>query len=55
MEEFTGTCTIILVDGSTITTDGIEFTKSTEVITYRDEDGKLWSLFPGDYDSYSCN
>lgn len=55
VEEITGTCTIVLIDGSIITTLGVEFMKKTETITYRDEDGKLWSLFKGDYESYSCN
>lgn len=55
VEEFTGTCTIILADGTSITTDGIEVLESTETITYRDEDGKLWSLFKEDYESYDCN
>ncbi|MHA7130917.1 YgdI/YgdR family lipoprotein [Algoriphagus namhaensis] len=55
VEEITGNCTIILIDGTTITTQGIELLKSTETITYRDENGKLWSLFRDDYESYSCN
>lgn len=55
VEEFTGGCTIILADGSSIQVDGIEILEPTQTITYRDEDGKLWSLFKEDYRSYSCN
>jgi len=55
VQEFTGSCTIILSDGSSLTTDGLELLESTETITYRDEDGKLWSLFRDDYESFSCN
>jgi hypothetical protein len=49
-----GPCTILLADGTSVVSSGtIEFSKRTEAITYRDEDGKLWSLFKGDYPSYS--
>lgn len=53
--EVDGPCTILLTDGTTIVSSGnIEISKRTEAITYRDEDGKLWSLFKEDYASYSC-
>lgn len=56
IERIDGTCTIILSDGSLIETVGvIEISERTQAITYRDEDGKLWSLFKDDYQSYSCN
>ncbi|WP_439490079.1 DUF903 domain-containing protein [Algoriphagus sp.] len=55
IREIDGPCTIMLTDGSTITSDGnIKISKRTQAITYRDEDGKLWSLFKDDYVSYSC-
>ncbi len=50
-----GPCTILLVDGGTITTqDDIEILEGTGTITYRDEDGKLWSIPADEYVSYSC-
>lgn len=50
-----GPCTIQLVDGGTITTqEDIEIMQSTGTITYRDEDGKLWSVFADKYESYTC-
>ncbi|SFT66452.1 protein of unknown function [Algoriphagus locisalis] len=50
-----GPCTIQLVDGTTVVSNGnIEISKRTQAITYRDEDGKIWSLFKDDYTSYSC-
>lgn len=50
-----GPCTIILQDGSSITSNGnIEIMKSTGVLTYRDQDGKLWSLTSEQYQSYNC-
>ena len=53
--EVDGPCTIVLTDGTTVVSSGnIEISKRTEAITYRDEDGKLWSLFKEDYTSYSC-
>lgn len=56
IEEIGGTCTIVLTDGSSIIANGgIEISEITQAITYRDEDGKLWSLFKDDYQSYSCN
>jgi hypothetical protein len=55
VKEIDGPCTIELVDGGTITTEGnIEILKETGSITYRDEDGKLWSLLATEYSSYSC-
>lgn len=56
IERIDGTCTIILSDGSSIETVGvIELSERTQAITYRDEDGKLWSLFKDDYQSFTCN
>jgi hypothetical protein len=50
-----GPCTIQLVDGGAITTqDDIEILEGTGTITYRDEDGKLWSIPAAEYVSYSC-
>ena len=50
-----GPCTILLVDGTVIETPySLEVTIRTEAITYRDENGKLWSLFREEYESYSC-
>jgi hypothetical protein len=50
-----GPCTIQLVDGGTIVTQtSIEILKATGAITYRDDDGKLWSIPADEYLSYSC-
>lgn len=49
-----GSCTITLIDGSTVSSEGLEIMLKTETITYRDEEGKLWSLFKDEYQSYSC-
>ncbi len=55
IQKLDGPCIITLIDGSIIeTTKGIEVTKRYEGITYRDEDGKIWSLFKEEYESYSC-
>lgn len=55
IQKIEGPCTIILKNGSSIETTGsIEVSKRYEGITYRDEDGKIWSLFKGEYNSYSC-
>lgn len=55
VQKFDGPCQITLKDGSIIeTTGGIEVSKRYGGITYRDEDGKIWSLFKEEYDSYSC-
>ena len=56
INELNGPCTIVLTDGTSIISNGnIEISDRTEAITYRDENGKLWSLFKEDYQSYSCN
>lgn len=56
IEELDGPCTIILSDGSSVVSFGnIEISDRTQAITYRDENGKIWSLFKEDYQSYSCN
>jgi uncharacterized membrane protein (UPF0127 family) len=50
-----GPCTIQLVNGSSISTqEAIEILKTTGTITYRDEDGKLWSIPADEYLTYSC-
>ncbi|MDP2043393.1 MAG: DUF903 domain-containing protein [Algoriphagus sp.] len=50
-----GPCTIQLVKGGTITTqEAIEILKATGTITYRDQDGKLWSIPADEYLTYSC-
>ncbi|MEB2782286.1 hypothetical protein [Algoriphagus persicinus] len=56
IRDIDGPCTILLTDGTTIVSNGdIELSKRTQAITYRDEDGKIWSLFKDDYTSYSCD
>ncbi|MDF2157517.1 DUF903 domain-containing protein [Algoriphagus sp. CAU 1675] len=55
IERIDGPCTILLTDGSTIVTnESLELSVRTQAITYRDDDGKLWSLFKGEYQSYTC-
>ncbi|MCS5491696.1 YgdI/YgdR family lipoprotein [Algoriphagus limi] len=55
VKKIKGPCTITLVDGTLIETPHtIEISIRTEVLTYRDEDGKIWSLFKDEYESYSC-
>ncbi|WP_297335393.1 hypothetical protein [Algoriphagus sp.] len=55
IQRFDGPCSIVLSDGSLVETPySIEVTIRTEAITYRDEEGKLWSLFREDYESFSC-
>lgn len=50
-----GPCTIQLANGGTITTqEDIEILKATGTITYRDDEGKLWSIPADEYLSYSC-
>jgi len=52
---FDGPCTIVLKNGRTITTQqNIEVVESTGTITYRDDEGKLWSIPVIEYESYSC-
>jgi hypothetical protein len=56
VNEIKGPCVIVLVDGSTVVSNGnIEIMDKTGAITYRDDAGKIWSLFKGDYQSYTCN
>jgi hypothetical protein len=56
VNEIKGPCTIVLVDGSTVVSNGnIEIMDKTGAITYRDDAGKIWSLFKDDYQSYTCN
>ncbi|MFN3996961.1 hypothetical protein [Algoriphagus sp.] len=50
-----GPCTIQLANGGTITTqEDIEILQATGTITYRDDEGKLWSIPADEYSSYSC-
>ncbi len=56
IEELEGPCTIVLTDGSSVVSNGnIEISDRTQAITYRDENGKIWSLFKEEYQSYTCN
>ena len=53
--EIEGPCTIILTSGASIVSYGnMEISRRTQAITYRDENGKLWSVFKDDYSNYSC-
>ena len=54
IKKIDGPCTIQLKDGTIITAQSIELLKSTGTITYRDDDGKLWSIAVERYESYSC-
>ncbi|MEB2777089.1 hypothetical protein SYJ56_17365 [Algoriphagus sp. D3-2-R+10] len=55
IQDVDGPCTIFLTDGTTVVSNGnVEISKRTQAITYRDEAGKIWSLFKNDYTSYSC-
>jgi len=55
IQDVNGPCSIQLTDGTSVVSNGnIEFSERTQAITYRDEEGKLWSLFKDDYTSYSC-
>lgn len=54
IKKIDGPCTIQLKDGTIITAQSIELLKSTRTITYRDDDGKLWSITVDRYESYSC-
>lgn len=50
-----GACTIFLMDGTTIVTQqNIEILETTYMLTYRDADGKLWTLSREEYQTYSC-
>jgi len=56
IEELDGPCTILLTSGTTVVSNGnIEISDRTQAITYRDDNGKIWSLFKEDYISYTCN
>lgn len=56
VKEVEGPCTIQMVDGSTISVErNIEILQSNGTITYKDEDGKLWSIPADEYLSYSCS
>ena len=54
IQKIEGPCTIQLTDGTLITAQSIELLKSTGTITYRDSDGKLWSIPVDEYESYTC-
>ncbi|SFB47109.1 hypothetical protein [Algoriphagus aquimarinus] len=55
VKEINGSCTIVLVDGSSVVSNGnIEILEKTQTITYRDDSGKIWSLFKDEYTSYTC-
>lgn len=56
VEKIKKTCTVFLKDGTTIEiSEDVRRNKTTGTITYRDEEGKLWSLFETAYDSLACN
>ncbi|GMQ30311.1 hypothetical protein [Algoriphagus confluentis] len=54
IKKIDGPCTIQLKDGTLIETEGIELLKSTGTLTYRDQDGKLWSIAVDRYERYTC-
>jgi hypothetical protein len=55
IEKIQGPCKIILTSGKVIEIEGeIKLSVRTQAITYRDEKGKLWSVFEKEYTSYSC-
>ncbi|WP_339705566.1 hypothetical protein [Algoriphagus aquimarinus] len=55
VKEINGSCTIVLADGGTVVSNGnIEILEKTQTITYRDDAGKIWSLFKDEYTSYTC-
>jgi hypothetical protein len=55
IRRYDGPCRIELKNGTVITTqEDIELLKSTGTITYRDENGKIWSLTTEEYETYSC-
>lgn len=55
IEEITGTCTVLLKDGTTIEmSQDIRQNTRTGTITYRDGEGRLWSIFKEDYESFDC-
>lgn len=55
IEEITGTCTVLLKDGTILEiSQDIRQDTKTGTITYRDENGKLWSIFKEDYESFEC-
>jgi hypothetical protein len=50
-----GPCTIELSSGGTVVSHGdIRILESTGTLTYRDEEGNLWSLTEIEYSTYSC-
>jgi hypothetical protein len=50
-----GPCTIQLSSGGTVVSHGdIRILESTGTLTYRDEEGNLWSLTEAEYSTYSC-
>lgn len=55
IEEITGTCTVLLKDGTTIEmSQDIRQNTRTGAITYRDEEGNLKSIFKEDYETFIC-
>lgn len=47
-------CTITLSGGGTIIGKDVKIRKSTNTLTYRDPESKLWTLFEEEYSAYSC-
>jgi len=55
IEEISGTCTVLLKDGTTIEmSQDIRQNTRTGTITYRDEEGRLKSVFKEDYETFDC-
>jgi hypothetical protein len=55
IEEIAGSCTVILKDGTSLElTEEIKQNTRTGTITYRDQDGKLKSIFKEDYETFDC-
>jgi hypothetical protein len=55
IEEITGTCTVLLKDGTTVEmSQDIRQNTRTGTITYRDEEGNLKSIFKEDYETFDC-
>jgi hypothetical protein len=55
IEEISGTCTVLLKDGTTIEmSQDIRQNTRTGTITYRDGEGRLKSVFKEDYETFDC-
>jgi hypothetical protein len=55
VEKIKRTCTVFLKDRTTLEIkDDVRKNRKTGTITYRDEEGRLWSLYETAYDSLVC-